>query len=123
MVPGASDDCTLLPTPLGTPTLFSTVITSQTYIFTLNLSPVPTAAVSLPSSSPALGGGHGIGSSSFLHCHDNPPAGKAVDANPCRSNCCDINPQKIMINRYGWPAHGCGTFPDHGGSWLNVPIR
>ena len=38
---------------------------------------------------------HGIGSSSFLHCHDNPPAGKAVDANPCRSNCCDINPQKL----------------------------
>ena len=40
MVPGASDNCTLLPTPLGTP------------------SPVSTAAVSLPSSSPALGGGH-----------------------------------------------------------------
>ena len=40
MVPGASDNCTLLATPLGTP------------------SPVSTAAVSLPSSSPALGGGH-----------------------------------------------------------------
>ena len=57
---------------------------------------------------------HGIGSSSFLHCHDNPPEGKAVDANPCRSNCCDINPQK-MVARF-WPRifiEKCAEFDFH----------